>query len=79
MSHKSRILRVETAMGAGKQHGALEIHAFRVGPCPKAAQCLCLPCDRADHDPGCRMAVRAPVDRKENLVRCYGYWPCALE
>ena len=79
MSQKSRIARVETAMRAGKQYGVLEIHAFSVGPCPKAPQCPCLPCDRPGHDPSCRVAVRVPADGSENLVRSYGFWPCALK
>ena len=79
MSQKSRIARLEIAMGAGDQQRVLEIHAFGVGPCPKAPQCLCLPCDRPDHDPSCRVAVRVPADGNENLVRSYGFWPCALE
>ena len=42
----------------------LELHA--AGPCPMASACRCLPCERPDHDAGCRVSLRVPAHGDED-------------
>jgi hypothetical protein len=79
MSLKTRIDKLETVMGRSEIQGMLEMHACVDDPCPMAGGCSCLPCERPDHDPNCRITLRTPLRGSGDVIRVYGCWPCGLE
>ena len=78
MSLKTRIEKLENAVGNGERQAVLELHFSGLELCPEVENCHCQSCGRPDHDANCRLGLRTSVGGTQDLIRTYDCWPCSL-